>query len=492
MTSSLQVYGSKRKRELGTILQKCLLQGALLYLIVLGPYFNIAHIIGFLPIDNTSLDTSLTNVTSSEIAGTIGQKIGTMGETKDDDFRVIAISYMRMTAMLGYFDFTLSMISRYFAIQGRTSFVYTVALVMIGSHVTANYLLVTVADLGLPGLVLASYLSRLLSLATSISICFIMIMKGQFMWNGFSKQALKGWKPMFRLGLSGWINVVAELGMFEISTFCSQFGGTSVLLVVIIANKIQGVLWSVTNGICCASATLIGTALGKGDKREVKLNIFLSITNVLLVSIPLDIIEYCWRKNLVNLFSPEPSVVDLFVKTFWLRVIVLPIDHLQVVMNRGILTAFGKQRFIAVSMSIISYGVGLPIILATIFFTDMRVTGIFIGYASFFVVSLIAASLRISRLNLEEELDKTKARADGRQITKVLVTESEKHDLGVENLSFAADGEDAQDLGDYRSNYDTEVMISRDDESEIRKVYVISVFAALWCVTLSGLSLLSL
>ena len=38
-----QVYGSQEPRELVTVLVKCLLQGALVHLAILGPYLNLVH-----------------------------------------------------------------------------------------------------------------------------------------------------------------------------------------------------------------------------------------------------------------------------------------------------------------------------------------------------------------------------------------------------------------------------------------------------------------
>ena len=44
-----QVHGSAESSELGTVLVKCLLQGGLVHLIILGPYLNLVYVIDMLP-----------------------------------------------------------------------------------------------------------------------------------------------------------------------------------------------------------------------------------------------------------------------------------------------------------------------------------------------------------------------------------------------------------------------------------------------------------
>ena len=457
------------------------------------------HIISVLP-DNFNSTSNATNTSD----------IRDINYTDDnDDFKDISIEYLRMTALLGYLDYALIMISRYFAIQGKTSFVYVVSLVMIGSHTLLNYLLVSVVNLGLSGIVLASYSSRIISLIACVIISFSMIRQGKFMWSGFTTRALRGWKPMLKLGLSGYINVIAEIGVFEISVFCSQFDGSSAMSVIVISNQIQGVVWAIASGICCASATLIGTALGNGNKRDVKLNMVFSIANVLVISSIIAVIEFYLKSTLVGIFSTKQTVVDLFVKTFWLSVVFLPVDHMQVVLNRGILTAFGKQRFIAVSMSIICYGIGMPIILSTIFLTDLVVSGIYLGYASFYVASFIAALIRISRLNIDEEIEKTKERVKGTNLAENGCGGSNEIDNSLNvavrealinsNNEIRDSDEIREELIDVRNDdlhfvdENNALLKTKTDDGkkEIRNVLIAFVGSFIWFVVLTGLSFLS-
>ena len=57
--------------------------------------------------------------------------------------------------------------------------------------------------MGTEGLGLATIGSNVLTLALAISICYVMIQKGQLEWSGFSMKVFEGWVPMMKLGLSG-------------------------------------------------------------------------------------------------------------------------------------------------------------------------------------------------------------------------------------------------------------------------------------------------
>ena len=141
-------------------------------------------------------------------------------------------------------QYTFTMISKYFAIQEQTKFVYLVSIVLVVSHCLANYVFVVVLKLGLYGLGIAALVSRIFPLALSFAICCVMIKQGQFAWNGFSSRALLGWKPMVSLGISGALNVFAENALFEISIFCSQFDGATAFSVLIIAIQLLTIWWS--------------------------------------------------------------------------------------------------------------------------------------------------------------------------------------------------------------------------------------------------------
>ena len=453
---------------------KCLLQGATIYILILGPYLNLVYLIDILPHDS-SVNTA---------------------PGAEGDFREIAIEYLRMTCLNGYLDYVTYMISKYFAIQKGEKFVYTVSVVMIGTQIVANYVLVSVCGLGLNGIGLAAFIGRIVPLLLSIIICVIMIRKGVFMWSGMNSEVLTGWLPMVKLGTSGTINVFAEVFLLEIATFCSQFDGEATLSVVLITFQIISMIWAVTNGLCCAATTLIGGALGEGNKADVKSYIALSIVNVLGVAIPLAIIAFCLRKQLVRIFTQDTEVLDLFYKNFWLPCFGIPLDHLQVVLNRGVLTSFGEQRFIAWSMGIIACTIGLPIIVLTIFLTDMKVSGIYLGFLAFYIANIIAPIIRMSKYNLDVEIEKTMVRVTNSTSKNIIPEDSVN---GIINplydgtqASFNCNVEKVESMFNECVLDEPDIKMTEHENSfkEHRTVVLSSLLCAIWCAILAGVSLL--
>merc|ERR1711963_80467 len=96
--------------------------------------------------------------------------------------------------------------------------------------------------------------------------------------------------------------------------------------------------------------------------------------------------------------------------TYWMLSVLVPLDHLQGVLGRGILVPFGKQRFLAVAIAIIVSCVSLPFVAIAIFFTDLKVSGMYIGYVSFCGALTVIFAVRIWKLNLQDEISLTAVR----------------------------------------------------------------------------------
>ncbi|KAL5266569.1 hypothetical protein ACHWQZ_G003820 [Mnemiopsis leidyi] len=196
-----QVHGHLQSGELTSVLIKSLLQGVMVHLVTLVPYLNLVYIIDMLP--------------QSGLYPTLGTD-EIVPEAQLSDFRDIAVKYLRFTVLFGLLEYAVFMTSTYFAIQGRTSTVHAVSLVMAVAHFLANYMFVSVLDLGVEGLGIAGFIGRLFGLATSLFIFFLNVKSGQFRWNGFSKKLLLGWKPMMKLGLCGAAFCFMDVSNFNV------------------------------------------------------------------------------------------------------------------------------------------------------------------------------------------------------------------------------------------------------------------------------------
>ena len=468
-----QVYGSTERGELGTVLMKCLLQGAFVNLVIIGPYLNFVYVIDMLPASVTDSDENT------------------------EGFRDIAVQYLRLTVTVEFLSYTVLMVSKYIAIQGHSRFVYLVSLVMIGSYILVNYLLVSTLKQGVNGLASAAIIGRIIPLLVALIICIAKIRTKEFIWTGIDFKVLLGWKPMIKLGLSGSMHRFAELALYEIATFCSQFDGTTSFSVIIIIIQLLNFCWALTEGIARAGATLIGSALGDGNAENVKLYMIMTMVNTLLECIPLAMTCFFLRTHLVEIFNPSEDVVDLFVDTFWIACISLVGYHIQNGLSQGVLVAFGEQKFIARSTSIACYAVGLPVVIVTIFFMDLKVVGIVAGFMVSDVIIIIAALFKISRIDISKEIEKTRLRV----ATNSLQDSDGSVKKGINNPAYHAEDENLEiHTVDCLVNDDQETAHDKSpgktfesnivsSNPEIRSVLIAFLIAATVSVILMGVSL---
>ena len=300
--------------------------------------------------------------------------------------------------------------SKYFAVKGQKRNIYIITSVMAIVHVLANYIFVSVLDLRVEGLGLALLTGRIATLIVAASLCMTDVKNGSLLWKGLTINILIGWKPMIKLGLSGALNIFAEIAILEVATFLSQFVNTATLSVVIILIQLLCLGWIFTRSISHSGATLIGKALAGCSAKDVQQYMILTSVNTLLEVCPLAMISYLFRENLVQIFDDNPEVVNLFTSTFWLVSVSLIVNHCQITLNQGMLIAFGNQRFVALSTSISCTVIGLPIIIATIFLTDLGVLGIFLGWIIADALILITGLIKILTTDINKEIEKSRVR----------------------------------------------------------------------------------
>ena len=429
-----QVFGSSESREVTNVLLKCLLQSATLNLIVLGPYLNVVHVIRILPNSGLypSVDAGENNI------GDAGEENLNIGEL-EDDFRDVAVVYLRMTVIVEIMDSFIGMMSTYFVVLGKKRYVYIVSATQVAAHILSNYVFVSVLELKAEGLGLAAITGRIFTLILTIAIFIIEVKRGEFPWTGLSIKILTGWGPMIKLGIAGSMFLFTELSLMEISTFCSQFVSTTTLSTLVILLQISMMIWSIMLAVALSTANLMGTALAEGNVSGVKQYMFLAMVNILLEVVPFSLIAYSLKGYLIRIFTNDLEIVDMFANVYWLACVGYFFTHFQVVMNHGMLTAFGEQGYTAINTTIASYFIGLPVVLSIIFFTDLGLIGVLVGFTLTDAVLLLTGVVKILRTDVDEEIEKSRERVS---ITTCGSADRDDGESGSENSSCKTEGED--------------------------------------------------
>ena len=204
-------------------------------------------------------------------------------------------------------------------------------------------------------------------------------------------------------------------------------------------------------------------------------------------------------------------MVDLFNKTFWLVSVCLFINHFQTALSQGMLIAFGKQRFVAMTTSIPSILIGLPVIIATIFFTDLGVPGIVLGWIINDVLILIAGLIRVLTIDISKEIEKSRVRvAESIQVSNFDDSDEAKPDdkerepeneylLGVEQkrgglkddeMGKCSKKSSYMEGGSWKMLADTGTADVAKTPREAKIVLFTFLFLAVHCACLAGISLL--
>ena len=481
-----QVYGSSRPGELTTCLMKCLIQGFMLNLILLGPFLNLVYLIDMLP--------------NSGVYPTLGK-----GDRFENyDYRDIAVRYLRLSVPIEFLDYAIVLITSYFTILGSTRLVYFVSAIMVAAHVLANYIFVSVLGLEVAGLAVAAIIGRFLALFVSLAMCVVKIKVGSFPWNGINLNVLTGWKPMLKPGVSGAVFIFIKTSLLEVSTFCSQFVSMSTFSVVVILFQINWVFLSSAIAVGVSSSTLIGKALAEENVSDVKQYMSLTMINVFLEVVPGTIILYVWRGAMVRMFTDDPEVIDLYSRVFWLVCVFFILAHFHVGANQGILTAFGEQAYVAMNMTWSCLLVGLPIVISTIFLTDLGLIGILIGWTTTKLILLLAGLIKVWRTDIGGEIEKSRLRVekstygslDTKEADEVLKNHDEPARMGPvqtrtqQNPNFPGPDQ-SFDMADQLAFEKAEVNKSADafeSHQEIKIVVSAVVLSAVWFSFLAGVS----
>ena len=368
-----------------------------MYLVVLLPYMKSLKMISWVIVTVTE------QLGRHHLAGNTNSTLEKFGEVQ-----AVAEEFIRSTWSWGMLDFTMRLVTKYLSLQYYSTPVYCCTGLLIVLHVFFTWLHTVWFQMGLEGLVLGGTLSRVVSLMVLLMYCCCR--RNVLAWSGFTTKILNNWKEMLVLGLSASVNVFSEMGMYELAIFLSQFRGVDYLSTVVISFQIITLIYSTTYGVCYAAAAMIGTALGEGDCSKVRKYIKLSLGNAVIESVILAILAYCFRVQLVRLFTDDPKIISQTASMLWILLIEVPLDHIQSVFTYGILVTVGSQVFVATSLAFICYGICSPAIAAFIFFTPLDGIGVLYGMLLFVALSCIVCGIKILRLDLQREVNEARTR----------------------------------------------------------------------------------
>ncbi|CCE63318.1 hypothetical protein TPHA_0E02260 [Tetrapisispora phaffii CBS 4417] len=227
-------------------------------------------------------------------------------------------------------------------------------------------------------------------------------------WNGFIKtdQVFKNWRKMFNLALPGIVMVEAEFLGFEILTIFSSRLGPEVLGAQSIVSTIASLAYQIPFSISIATSTRVANFIGASLHKACVITCEVSLLLSFVCSTMNIFIIFNFKVFLAKLFSNEPEVVELVIKTLPYLAFMQLFDAFNA-STAGCLRGQGRQKIGGYINLFAFYCVGIPLSYILAFKFGFGIIGlwsgitcalftmsIFQGYAVFHVnwKDIIAAS----------------------------------------------------------------------------------------------------
>jgi hypothetical protein len=152
-------------------------------------------------------------------------------------------------------------------------------------------------------------------LMTLLLLLYVRFVNGSECWGGFSRNALYNWSPMIKLAIPGLIMLEAEWLAFEILTLMASYWSTAHVAAQSVLSTTASLTFQLPFALSVAVSTrvanLLGATLGDSAKTTAQLGLMLA-AGVGLFNFALVMAT---RDHVVRLFSDDPEVIALFVKT---------------------------------------------------------------------------------------------------------------------------------------------------------------------------------
>uniref|UniRef100_A0A671EN17 Multidrug and toxin extrusion protein n=1 Tax=Rhinolophus ferrumequinum TaxID=59479 RepID=A0A671EN17_RHIFE len=247
----------------------------------------------------------------------------------------------------------------------------------------ANYILVSVLNLGVRG---SAYANTISQFVQTIFLFFYIVLKKLHLetWAGWSSQCLQDWGSFFQLAIPSMLMICIEWWAYEIWSFLAGLLSMLDLSAQAIIYEVATVTYLIPMGLSIAVCVRVGTALGASDTVQAKrsaisgvlctggwsplLHVLVLQTNVLSRFFCRDVIA------LVNKVLPIYIVFHLF--------------EAMCCVYGGVLRGTGRQAFGAIVNAIMYYVIGFPLGIVLTFVVRMRIMGLWL---SMLVCALLAA-----------------------------------------------------------------------------------------------------
>lgn len=216
----------------------------------------------------------------------------------------------------------------------------------------------------------------------------------------FLEGSFREWGEYLYLAIPSAFILCAEWWMYEVLALFAGWLGVVYLATLIIIFNIHNLVYDISYGLSQAASSQIGRTLAEIGKRTAKKLLKVIVVFQILVCIVISIVYLVWAKGIIHLYTYEEDMVQLFIGSKYLIVIMFVIDSSQIVLG-GVIRGIGEQGESSI-ISFISYGlVTLPLTIVLSFWYDFKLHGILWSYIAGLTFSAIFNTVILLRSDWE-------------------------------------------------------------------------------------------
>lgn len=272
-----------------------------------------------------------------------------------------------------------------------------------------NYLLVWSPSIGIGfigapwAVVIAQWLMAILL------FCYVLFIDGRKCWGGISSSVFANWTVMFKLAIPGVIMIEAEFFAFEILTLAAAQLGTTALAAQSVMATVSSMSYQIPFALSIAASTRIANYVGAGLPKPAIVTKNTSLVMGGVVGIFNSTVLYTFRHSIGSVFSNDPDVIDLTVRTVIVLVFAVLVDAPGAVLG-GILRGVGRQSVGGYLNLFAYYVLATPLGIALTFFAGMSLSGLWLGILLGLSVLLVVQTWYIEKCDWDAIIREAKKR----------------------------------------------------------------------------------
>ncbi|KAF6097171.1 solute carrier family 47 member 2 [Phyllostomus discolor] len=293
--------------------------------------------------------------------------------------------------------FLYNLLAKYLQNQGIVWPQVLSGIVGNGINGLANYILVSVLDLGVRGSAYASTVAHIVQMI--FLFLYIMLKKLHVAtWAGWSIQCLQDWGPFFRLAVPSMLMLCIEWWAYEIWSFLMGLRSVLDLSAQAILYEVATVIYMVPMGLSISVCVRVGMFLGASDTVQAKRSAVSGVLCVVGISLVISALLSILRNKLGYIFTNDEEAIALVSKVLPIYIVFQLFEGICCVYS-GVLRGTGRQAFGALANAIAYYVIGLPLGIVLTFLVGMGIVGLWLGMLACVLLAAAAFVTYTARIN---------------------------------------------------------------------------------------------